>query len=72
MAAHTLPVLSRPAFPQTFIGAIEHMIDSLAVLQFNRCAFEDEHCDCREYGVVYHLAGEQDLCVRHFQAVTRG
>jgi hypothetical protein len=30
MAAHTLPVLAHPDFPQTYIAMIDHLVDIVA------------------------------------------
>lgn len=75
MAADTLPVLSRSNFPQVFEDAVSFEVRrvSKAVDQrLGRCAFEDEHCDCRDLAVVHHLSSEQEFCLRHFAEVSRG
>jgi len=80
MAQTTLPVLSRSNFPQVFEDAVSFEVrrvskavdQRLAHSGLGRCAFEDEHCDCRDLAVVHHLLTEQEFCLRHFQAVSRG
>ena len=54
------------------------LLDALSAINFQperlgRCAFEDEHCDCRKPAVVHLLGSDSDFCLRHFhQEVRRG
>ena len=76
MAAQHLTVLSRPQFPQVFEDAIHYEIRRVSAIVdqvlLGTCAFDDEHCDCRQPAVVHHLETESNYCLRHFQAVNRG
>jgi hypothetical protein len=80
MAAQHLTFVPLAEFPQVQELALDRTIAELdrlvsrtfAKVHLTRCHFEDQYCDCREVGVVHHIASERDLCLTHFKAVNRG
>ena len=80
MAAQHLTVLTHPEFPQVLDGSLSRLdqmvtrvlAKTAVTYLLGQCNFEDEYCDCREPATVHHLESEQEFCLRHFQAVTRG
>ena len=76
MAAQHLTVFSSPQFPQVFEDAIHYEIRRVSRILnealLGTCAFDDEHCDCRQPAVVHHLETESNYCLRHFTEVNRG
>lgn len=75
MSHSTLPVLTHQDFPQVFEDAVSFEVRRVSRVVdngFGRCAFEDEHCDCRQPAVVHLLGSDSDFCLRHFSEVSRG
>ena len=77
MAAQRVTVLTHPEFPQVLdrsLAQLNRLVTRTVSLHFllSQCDFEDEHCNCRAQATVHHLESEQEFCLRHFQAVTRG
>lgn len=78
MAHSTIHAFSHPQFPQVFTAVIDQLISTVPV--FGDCEYESPEstkgaCDgmrCGQLSTVHHLASERDLCVRHFQEVSRG
>ena len=59
--------------PAPDLPQILHQLAALAAKPtLGQCDFEDEYCDCREAAVVHDLSSDQEFCVRHFLAVSRG
>lgn len=75
MASISLAAL-QPAISHSFEDPINYTIRRVGRIvgeaYLRTCQFEDEHCNCRARAAVHHLESEQDLCLRHFQAVNRG
>jgi hypothetical protein len=78
MSPSTLPVFSRPQFPQ-----VVQQLFASEVRQVNKvlglCCFEsfregirDFAYSCQETATVFCLADEQEYCLSHFREVERG
>lgn len=39
--------------------------------ELGACAFEDQHCDCRELATVHQLGTDFNYCTRHFQQIAK-
>lgn len=84
MATQNFTCLSSPDFPQAFESLIEYelrRVDRVLVQTLlptcehefpeSRYAAADGF-PCNQPAVVHHLPTEQDVCLKHFQEVSRG
>jgi hypothetical protein len=84
VATKTLPALSHPDFHSVsdalFLRFVEDVSRTYERSLLGYCAFEYPEsfpgaCDgqpCCEKGTVHDLAGERELCAKHFAEVGRG